>query len=127
MEVRRFIKTIFLVLAAGSALGTAPAMACPILVKASPRVGSTVEKPVNQVSLYFSGPIDPSGSELTVLDKQGRNVTNGKLRGSGNPADTIAVPVKHLEPGTYKVTWRILCHCEDDDSVFPGSYSFIVK
>ena len=103
-------------------------MACPVLQKADPKVGSTVNAPVKKVSLHFSGKVDAVKSELSVTDAKGRDMANGKITGEGNPTDTIVAPVKILAPGTYKVKWHIYCNCEDNKgSMFPGSYSFIVQ
>lgn len=105
-----------------------PATACPILLKAEPRVGSSVSGPLNEVVLHFTGKIHPDKSALTVKDKQGRDMTTGKPVGQGKPIDSISVPVKITEKGKYKVTWRIHCDCgEGEDSIIPGDYSFNVK
>lgn len=120
-------RTLFAGLLAGAVLYAAPALACPVLVKASPRVGSTIDEAVPQVSLHFSGPVDAARSMLEVKDDQGRSVVTGKIAGSGAPVDTVSVPVT-LHSGTYKVTWHVHCNCEDgQNSIYPGDYSFTVK
>lgn len=126
--VRTFIRVV---LATGAIfiISNAPsALACPVLLKASPRVGASVTGPVNEVTLHFSGTIDPAQSDLKVFDAQGHTVSAGKPFGLGNPVETIGVKIRAVAPGAYKVKWHVHCDCEEGKgSVFPGDYSFILR
>lgn len=108
-------------------LSAGPALACPGLEHAEPRVGSTIQSSPPQIILHFGGEIDPTGSTITVTDASGHNWAKGETRSSGHPVDTVSVGIPPLPPGLYKVTWRIPCHCDGDTpTIIPGGYSFRV-
>lgn len=97
------------------------ASACAMLDHADPRVGSVTDSSISRVSLTFTGKIFPEKSTLEVRDEAGEIMSTGKPSGS----DTVlAVAVKPLHPGKYKVRWNTFCDC---GSFAPGSYPFTVK
>ena len=112
----------------GAVLTAAPVWACPVLLKASPKVGANVTGTVDKVTLYFSGPIDVAHSDLGVFDSANVNIAVGKPQGVGDPVKAISVPIRSVSKGVYKVKWHIHCDCEDaKGAIFPGDYSFIVQ
>ena len=124
------LKTIAIVMIPGLLLFAAgPALACPVLEQASPRVGHTVSGPIPEVSLRFSGAVIPDSSTLEVDNEQGVAVSTGKPYGDKNDETVIAVKIKnpHLPPGKYKVLWKVMCDCGDGEhSIMPSSYKFTV-
>ena len=121
------VRAIFIALF-GVALGATPALACPVLIKANPRVGATISAGVvKSVTMHFSGPIKAENSDLKVVDAKGLDHAAGKII-AGQSTNDILVPVKNMLPGQYKVQWHIQCECEDrTKSVFPGSYPFTIE
>ncbi len=108
-------------------MAAGPALACPVLESADPRVGGTLAASPASVTLHFSGPVELDRSRLDVRDAAGALVSKGALRQDSQDAATVGIGLKPLPPGRYKVHWSIRCHCqEDEDTAIPGSYSFTI-
>jgi methionine-rich copper-binding protein CopC len=114
----RYALTVILFL-----LNAAPALACPILDHAEPRVGSTVAAPPTEVKLFFTGEAKPATSSIQVTDAAGKDYVTGSLSHAGNTT-SLAAKLSSLAPGKYKVTWSADCGCGEN---MPGSYKFTVK
>ena len=74
---------------------------------ANPRVGSTVNLAPREMVLWFTQQLEPAFSSIEVRNQQGASVTAGKATVSGDRTQ-LRVPLKALQPGTYKVIWRVL-------------------
>src|SRR5258708_2487504 len=100
-------------LSLGLSLATAAAMALiPLaasahatLDHAEPRVGNTVPSAPREVRLWFTQKLEQAFSTLEVTDGGGQRVDTGKPRVNGNE---MAVALRGLAPGTYRVNWRVL-------------------
>src|SRR5437660_8108594 len=92
---------------AASLLSLTPvaASAHAFLDHAEPRVGNTVATAPREVRLWFTQKLEQAFSTVEVTDGSGQRVDSGKPRVNGNE---IAVSVKSLAPGTYRVNWRLL-------------------
>lgn len=109
-------------------LGAHAASACPVLKKADPRVGATVQAAPADLTLRFSGPIILEQSTLTVTGPDGRVVSHGTLRHPGDDDDSVAVAMDAAASGKYKVRWTLICNCEGSDhTAMPGDFSFTVS
>jgi methionine-rich copper-binding protein CopC len=102
-------------------------LACPVLASAhamlehaSPAAGVALPAPPTEVSLDFSEGLEPSFSDVSVVDAGGRDVTASHSSANGT---NMRVHLKKLEPGTYKVTWHAL---SVDTHRTEGAYSFSV-
>ncbi len=111
---------------AGLLIPVEPANACPIFKRAEPKVGSEIQASPPEVRLHFSGPVLEKEGRLDVFDMENRLVSEGKpYMGEDNSA--IAVKLKPLSPGHYKVVWAIHCECEGNtSSIIPGNFKFTV-
>jgi methionine-rich copper-binding protein CopC len=100
----------------------ASAGAHAFLDHAAPRVGSTVQASPAEVKLWFTQELEPAFSTLSVADASGRRVDKRdvKLEGDGT---VLRVSLPALEPGRYKVTWRVL---SVDTHVTEGDFTFEV-
>ncbi len=108
---------LILVFSAGMAL------ACPMLETATPKVGSTVESGVENVSVKFSSAIAVASSSLDVTDINGKKVNIGTAYSEANT--TLTTKVMPLSSGKYQVGWTIQCqHCEKP---ITGTYKFTVN
>ncbi len=100
--MRIIITTIVLFLAA-----TGSAFAHAHLDHAVPKVGSTVDQPPKEVTLWFTEKLEQAFSSIEVRNEQGATVSAGKASVAGNGTQ-LRVPLKALPPGTYKVIWRVM-------------------
>jgi methionine-rich copper-binding protein CopC len=98
------------------------AAAHAFLDQASPRVGSTTRSPP-QVTLRFTEELEAAFSSVRVLDEEGRQVDRQDKQ--LDPADrtVMRVSLPPLEPGTYRVVWRVL---SVDTHVTEGDFTFVV-
>jgi len=99
------------------------ALACGVMEKADPRVGSTVAS-AERVTLMFSETIVPDSSGVKVTGAGGDEVkTDAPVSSKGDTVLSLK-PLHPLASGTYKVTWSVLW--KDCDSQTQGSYKFTV-
>ena len=102
---------------------TSPALACGIMAKADPKVGSTVES-ADHVTLTFSQAIVPASSNVKITDTAGNVVMAGRPVGSAGDTVLSLKTSQPLAPGKYKVSWNVLW--KDCGSIGPGTYKFTV-
>jgi copper resistance protein C len=113
-SIIRFAITAVLVLTAPAAYAHA------MLDHAEPRVGNTVATAPREVKLWFTQKLEQAFSTIEVTDGSGQRVDSGKPRVNGNE---MAVSVKSLGPGTYRVNWHVL---SVDTHTTDGNFSFTV-
>ncbi len=101
-----------------------PALACGVLDKADPKVGSTV-KSTDHVTLKFTQAVVPGSSDVKITDDTGNVVKIGKPVSSEDDT-VISLKMNHpLMPGKYKVSWNILwLDCKNKTQ---GDYKFTVE
>jgi len=99
------------------------ASAHAFLEHAEPRVGSTVAKAPDQVTLRFSEALEPAFSTLQVLDAAGKRVDRNDRKVDPANASVMRVSVPPLGPGKYRVKWRAL---SADTHVTQGDFTFEV-
>jgi methionine-rich copper-binding protein CopC len=92
------------------------------LVTATPRVGSTVPAPPNEVRLSFSESVEPHFSGIEVTSADGRSVAAGRVQAQGSEM-RIAL-VRALPVGSYRVTWHVV---SVDSHRTQGSFTFEVR
>lgn len=111
-----------LVLTAGFTLAlTAAASAHAFLKSAQPAVGSTVPAAPAQVTITFTEAVEPRFSTIAVQDGAGAAADDGHVTASA--PDRLAVGLKPLAPGRYKVTWHVTAV---DTHKTEGSFTFTV-
>ncbi len=103
-----------------AARGTAQAHA--FLRAASPPVGSTVRQAPAEVVIDFTEGVEPLFSTITVTDPSGQRVDTGRPHLDGGE-ERLAVAVKPLAAGTYRVTWHATA---TDTHKTQGSFTFTV-
>jgi copper transport protein len=67
-----------------------------------------LQEPPDRVVIWFTEPIEPSFSEIQVLDSQGQRVDNGDSAVDSNDPTVMSVTLPPLPNGTYTVAWRNL-------------------
>ena len=99
------------------------AQAHSFLDHARPSVGSSVQRPPNDLSLWFSTQIEPAFASVEVRDEAGRRVDLGDARVDATDATLIRASLLPLQPGLYKVIWRVL---SVDSHPTQGDFTFRV-
>ena len=61
-----------------------------------------------EVILWFTEQLEPAFSTIEVRDASGAVVSSGKASVDPKQRTQLRVPLKILDPGTYKVNWRVL-------------------
>jgi methionine-rich copper-binding protein CopC len=107
----------------GLVLCAGPASAHAFLKTANPAVGSTVQAAPGQVAIEFTEGVEPQFSTIAVQDASGASVVAGAAKTQGDNTH-LAVDLKPLQPGTYKVVWHVTAV---DTHKTEGNFTFIVK
>jgi copper resistance protein C len=89
-------------------LPAAPALAHAMLDHANPRVGSTQPSGPREVTLWFTQKLEPAFSTVEVRSESGATMSSGKAQVDRADPTQLHVALKPLQPGTYKVIWRVL-------------------
>lgn len=110
--------------ALGSWLVADPVAAHAFLDHSDPAVGSTVPKPPDVLHLWFTQQLEPAFSSATVTDRSGATVNDGRASIDPQNSSELDVKLKPLQPGTYKVKWRVL---SVDTHTTEGDFTFIVR
>ena len=101
--------------------GTAQAHA--FLDHAAPAVGSQVHGAPSQVGIWFTEKLEPALSRIQVFDAGGHEVDRRDVRADPSNPAVLEVSLPALEPGKYKVAWRVV---SVDTHVTNGTFSFEV-
>jgi len=101
-----------------------PALACGVMEKAYPKVGSIVE-PTDHITLTFTKAIVQGSNSIKITDASGNEVKAGKPVSSDD--DTVlSLKTDHLlAPGKYKVLWNVIW--QDCNSKTQGDYKFTIR
>jgi copper resistance protein C len=121
--MNRMRRLIVAFIATVACIANVPAAAHAFLDHAAPAVGSTVHEAPRSVRLWFTEPIEPAFSRVSVLDASGKPVDAGDSHVESSDASILAVSLAALAPGTYRVKWRVV---SVDTHVTEGDYTFDV-
>jgi methionine-rich copper-binding protein CopC len=95
-----------------------------VLQRAEPRVESKLKRAPDEVKLYFTERLEPAYSAFRVLNDQGVQVDRRDSRvDRANPA-LLRATLPPLQPGVYKVQWRVL---SIDGDVTEGAFTFRIE
>jgi methionine-rich copper-binding protein CopC len=109
-----------LIAAAVSAGLCGPAAAHAFLDHAAPAAGENLHGGPAKIVLHFTEALEPSFSTIEVRDDSGASVAGGPVVVQGDEMD---IPLKHLAPGRYRVSWRAV---SVDTHRTEGKYNFLV-
>jgi methionine-rich copper-binding protein CopC len=104
-------------------LGAASASAHANAVRTAPIADAVLVDAPGEVAVWFDASIQPAASGLTLLDRGGRVVAQGRGT-AGGERDRVALGLAALDPGTYTAVWDNLS--ADDGHANAGYYSFSV-
>ena len=76
------------------------------LARANPSPNSVLEEPPARAAIWFTEPIEPSLSEVRVLDSRGARVDDANVLADRNDPTAISVGLVPLPDGAYTVAWK---------------------
>jgi hypothetical protein len=117
--MKRVILSLLLIIVAGSARLEAHAF----LQRAEPAVGGTVQTSPGEVRIWFTENIEPAFSTVQVFNASGKEVDKRDVHVDRSSPALLQVSLPALEPGTYKVVWRVV---SVDTHVTNGNFTFRV-
>jgi len=100
------------------------AWAHAFLDHAEPAVGSTVDSPVTEIKIWFTEKLEPAFSQLQLLDRHGKPVTQNRATVDSSDPSLLTLSVPALAPGQYKVNWKVM---SVDTHMTVGNFSFTVR
>jgi copper transport protein len=102
-------RLLVLAMALALLLFAAPsASAHAVLLRADPEIGGVTPTPPAELLLQFSEPVEPRFSTIVVTDKNGDNVTRGKVSTGDDNSSLVTALQPGLKDGWYRVEWRVL-------------------
>jgi|GEM_PF-4631912 len=93
------------------------------LVSSKPFDRQVLSEPPESISLTFTQPILPHKSYIRLYNSFGQQIDVGELESEGMG---ISVALPALNPGKYKVKWKVRCRC-DADTEINDRFSFTVR
>ena len=94
------------------------------LLKASPEPSQVLDTPPERVIIWFTEPVEPAFSAITVVNLDGATVTASETKFDPTEPTAIWVPLEPLESGTYTVVWRNVSSVDGHKAT--GSFLFAV-
>ena len=94
------------------------------LAEASPKPSEELDAPPQRVIIWFTEPIEPAFSSISVLDASGSDVTAGETEFEPTEPTAMWVPLAPLDNGTFTVVWRNVSSV--DGHKVTGSFLFAV-
>lgn len=90
-----------------------------------PAAAEVLTKPVMMVHIMFDHPVDPTKSDIQIIDGAGVRVSaQGPMPMGTDGKMIMAMPAKPLAPGAYQIRWRATGL---DKTIVNGEYKFTVK
>jgi len=102
----------------------APSLAHAFPDHSVPAVGGTVAQSPSEIRIWFTQKLEPSFSNIEVLDATGTRVDQDDTSVDKQDPTLLRVSVKPLAAGTYKVVWHVV---SVDTHATEGSFSFTVR
>jgi len=97
------------------------ARAHSLLLESAPAAAALLAAPPPEISLRFNNRIEKKLSTIRLLDERGGVRPLAML--ADGPADRLTATVPSLDPGAWRVEWRVL---STDGHVVSGRFSFRV-
>ena len=94
------------------------------LLEASPKPSEVLSEPPERVIIWFTEPIEPAFSNISVFNAGGADVTDGDTEFDPTEPIVMWVPLATIENGTYTVVWRNVSSVDGHKAT--GSFLFAV-
>ena len=95
-------------LTVGGALRPRPAAAHANFVQSDPPAQSSVTRAPAQIQMLFSEAVEPRFVEVSVLDKDRKQVDAGDARLAAGTNDSVVASLGDLPPGVYTISWKMV-------------------
>ncbi|HZY44863.1 MAG TPA: copper resistance protein CopC, partial [Anaerolineae bacterium] len=118
------LKSSLLIVLITSLIFTGVALAHADLLRSDPVENSTLDIAPSQINLWFSEPVEPAFSQITVLFEDGSTVDAGDTMVSSSDPTQVGVSLTDQRQGTYIVSWRVLSSA--DGHITSGAFVFSV-
>jgi len=119
---RHILQCVLVVLYCAGAATSVSAHA--LLVRSNPSANAVLEQPPVQVELFFSEPLEPQLSSISVIDSNNIIVDAGDARVDTSDPRRMTVTLHSLADGVYTVTWKVLSTIDGHQTV--GTFPFAV-
>ena len=104
--------------------GVGSVSAHAVLLRSNPLVNAVLDKSPVQVELFFSEPLEPNLSSISVIDSNLVAVDAGDVRVDAADPTRMTVTLHVLSDGVYTVSWKALSAIDGHQTV--GTYPFAV-
>ena len=122
--MKNFKTVMFATVFASTVLAAPFASAHAKLTKSDPKAGTTLQVAPKEVALTFNEKIEQSFSSMSVIDTEGKAITQVKAKVDvANPA-VLRLPLAQVHSGAYTVKWAVAGH---DGHRRTGDFKFSVK
>lgn len=101
-----------------------PAFAHAKLVKSDPPNRAKLNVAPKQIQLWFNEDIEGSFAIISLLDANGKSVTDNNPESVHDDLRTVVLPLPELVPGKYIVNFRVM---STDGHVVESDYNFTLK
>jgi copper resistance protein C len=99
-------------------------LAHAFLDHAEPKVGAQIDQPPAEVKIWFTQPLEPAFSGITVLDSSGSQIDKKDCHQDAKDKTLLMVSLPPLQPGIYKVVWHVV---SVDTHRTSGDFKFTLK
>ncbi len=122
MRKLRFALLVIIILYSASAV--VPAFAHALLLRSTPEANAVLQKSPPQVELFFSEPLEPELSSVSVYDSDLLIVDAGDVRVDSVDQTRMTVSLRSLPDGVYTVTWKVVSTIDGHQTY--GTFPFAV-
>ena len=95
-----------------------------VLLRSNPQANAVLDRSPAQVELFFSEPLEPNLSSISVIDSNLLAVDAGDVRVDAADPTRMTVTLHVLPDGVYTVSWKALSAIDGHQTV--GTYPFAV-
>ena len=121
---RRILWLILIVLLLSPVAAVRPVSAHAVLLRSNPQANAVLAQSPVQVELFFSEPLEPTLSSISVIDSNAIVVDAGDVRVDASDPTRLTVTLHRLADGVYTVSWKALSAIDGHQTV--GTYPFAV-
>ena len=93
-----------------------------VLLRSNPQANAVLDKTPVQVELFFSEPLEPKLSLISVIDSNNVVMDVGDVRVDPYDSKRMTVSLRSLTDGVYTVTWKVISATDGHQTV--GAYAF---